>query len=171
MTGRATILTTDRLRLTTWLPGDLAQLHALHADPRPMRYLTSGVQTEQQSRGRLATWLGEQATREWSKWRVEDQRGALAGRAGFGRAHDTRYRELGFLLAPSLWGAGYATELATGLVAWHHRHPDPTLDPALRGYVLVENHASRRVLVKTGFHSVGHDDQDARQLVFETSPT
>ncbi|MER7410873.1 MULTISPECIES: GNAT family N-acetyltransferase [Streptomyces] len=164
---RTTVLTTPRLRVTTWLPGDLGALRVLHTDPRVMAHMASGVETPERTRARLDTFLREQQTPGWTKWRVEDAHGALVGRAGFRRPHRTAHRELGFLLAPALWGAGHATELARALADWHEAHPEPGIEPALRAYVFRDNLASRKVLERTDFRLLGPDGDDTRQLVYE----
>ena len=154
---RTVVLETAHARLTTWLPADLPELRALHADPRTMRYMRSGVEDELRTRARLDTWLREQAERGWTKWRAEDTGGAMIGRAGFSASTDGRRRELGYLLAPAHWGQGLATELARALVHWHEEHPDG-VDRALGAFAFADNLASRRVLEKVGFTLVGTSD-------------
>jgi RimJ/RimL family protein N-acetyltransferase len=149
--ARTTVLSTARLRLTTWLASDYADLRALHSDPGVMRYLRSGVESATQTRARLDRFLREQAELGWTQWRLEDGARHLAGRAGFNLTADGRHRELGYVLAPGMWGLGLATEIAGALVGWHREHPDPRLRPELRAYVFLDNTASRRVLEKVGF--------------------
>jgi RimJ/RimL family protein N-acetyltransferase len=148
---RTTILRTPRLAVTTWLVSDAAQLQRLHADPSVMRHMTTDVQDHAQTLARIHTWMSEHPSRGWSKWRVEDAGGHFVGRSGFSRAHRSDHREVGYLLAPEHWGAGYATELLGALVDWHFEHPDPTLRPDLFAYVFASNLPSRRVLEKNGF--------------------
>ena len=162
--GREEILRTPRLRLTTWLPSDLDDLAALHADPEVMRHMTTGPQTRAATRERLDAFIAEHRQRGWSKWRVEGATGFL-GRAGFGLAHRSGHREVGYLLARAAWGAGLATELTQALRQWHEEHPEPALAPELRAYVLPGNAASCRVLEKAGFREAGKEDG---QLVFES---
>lgn len=162
MTDREEILRTPRLRLTTWLPSDLDDLAALHADAEVMRHMTTGPQTRAATRERLETFIAEHRQRGWSKWRVEGASGFL-GRAGFGLAHGSGHREVGYLLVRAAWGAGLATELTQALRQWHDDHPEPALAPELRAYVLPGNEASCRVLEKAGFRAVGEEDG---QLVF-----
>ncbi|WP_409464678.1 GNAT family N-acetyltransferase [Amycolatopsis sp. GA6-003] len=166
MTAREEILRTPRLRLTTWLPEDLDELAELHADDAVMQHLTTGPQTREATRERLETFIAEHRTRGWSKWRVEGAAGFL-GRAGFGIAHRSGHREVGYVLTRAAWGAGLATELTQALRRWHYDHPEPALAAELRAYVLPGNAASCRVLEKAGFREVGEEDG---QLVFESSP-
>jgi len=120
-----------------------------------MRYMRSGVEDEARVRGRLATYLAEQAERGWTKWRVADAQGRFVGRAGFGLFDGRSRRELGYVLAPSVWGRGLATELARALVTWHVEHPDPRVSAELAAFAFTDNTASRRVLEKAGFACVG----------------
>lgn len=148
---RETVLVTPRVRVTTWVPGDLADLHQLHSDPLAMRTMNSGVERLETTRGRLDGYLREQVEYGWTKWRVEDLSGAMVGRAGFNLSEDGRHRELGYVLTPALWGRGLATELAGALLRWHREHPDPRWEPAVFALAFAENAASRRVLEKAGF--------------------
>lgn len=153
------MLRTPRTRLTTWLPQDLPELAALHADQQTMRYMRSGIEDESRVRARLAGYLREQTQRGWTRWRVEDRAGHMIGRAGFTLSADGRHRELGYLLEPAQWGHGLATELAGALVRWHREHPGG-LEPTLHAYALAGNTASRRVLEKSGFVLAGHSEPD-----------
>ena len=145
------MLVTARLRVTTWVPQDLPELHALHADPSTMRFMRSGIEDEAQTRDRLAGYLVEQAERGWTKWRLEDRTGALVGRAGFRMSDDRAHREIGYLFGRPAWGRGLGTEVVAALVVWHRDHLGPGVEPDLHAYAFVDNAASRRVLEKTGF--------------------
>lgn len=148
---------TRRLVVTTWMPGDVDDLHKLHSDPLTMRFVGPGrPETREECDHRLASYLNEQRTRGWTKWRVQTPKGSMIGRAGFG-AHGPN-RELGYTLRPDSWGHGLATELALALVRWHTENPDPNGPPDLWAYAAVENIASRRVLEKVGFDFI--DDRD-----------
>ncbi|WP_019586318.1 GNAT family N-acetyltransferase [Deinococcus apachensis] len=162
---RQTILTTPRLTLTTWEDGDLAQFHALHADPATMRYFASGPYDEVRSAERLTDFQREQAEWGWTKWRVQDSGGRTVGRGGFG-LYDGTHRELGYLLLPELWGQGLATELAQALVAWHGAHPDSRLSRNLLGFAHADNRASRRVLEKVGFTPTHEGDWQGQPHAF-----
>lgn len=158
------MLETPRTRLTTWLPQDLPELCALHADPQTMRHMRSGVEHAVRTRVRLAAYLREQAERGWTRWRVEDRAGRMIGRAGFRLSADGRRRELGYLLEPAQWGQGLATELARALVRWHGEHPDG-LESTLEAYALVENVVSQRVLERSGFVLAGPSERDGNDVV------
>lgn len=163
---RQTILRTPRLVVTTWQPSDLEDLARLHGDPAAMQHMTTGVQSREATQERLREWIAEHEARGWSKWRVHDQAGALVGRAGFGTAHETGHREVGYLLSSPHWGRGLATELLQGLVRWHVEHPAPGLGLDLLAYVFQDNHGSRRVLAKYGFVEVAATTPRAGELAY-----
>src|SRR6476646_6103356 len=120
--GRQTILSTERVRLTTWLPSDLQDLAELHADPVTMRFIGHGrPETMDEARSRIVEYRSEQGQRGWTKWRVEGNDGGMIGRAGFGESDAGR--ELAYALRPDQWNRGLATEIAEDLVRWHVEHP------------------------------------------------
>ncbi|NMM92177.1 hypothetical protein B2J88_49385, partial [Rhodococcus sp. SRB_17] len=89
--SRRTILSTDRLTVTQWLPEDFDDLRALHSDPLTMRFIGYGrPDTHGEARSRLDGYLDEQQSRGWTKWRVEDREGDMIGRAGFGEVGGCR---------------------------------------------------------------------------------
>ncbi len=154
---REVVLRTARLAVTTWLPDDLDDLHRLHSDPVTMRYIGGRTETRAESAARLHRYLDEQATRGWTRWRVESTSGEFVGRAGLGSYDDDR--ELGYTLARRVWGRGLATEVATALVGWHDLHPAPRSAGRggvrdLWGYADIDNTASVRVLVRAGLSFV-----------------
>ncbi len=155
---RRIVLATNRLRVTTWLPEDVEDLHRLHSDPVTMRWVRDGrPETRSETERLLASYLDEQHDRGWTKWRVADRDGVLVGRAGFGAHGDGRWRELGYTLRRDLWGRGIATEVATGLVDWHRGR----VDAELWALAAVENVPSRRVLEKVGFGYVSGAEHNA----------
>lgn len=60
--------------------------------------------------------------------------------------------ELGYWLAETAWGKGYATEAAHAVLDHHF---DSTDDESVRSSHFVENKASQRVLQKLGFLDIG----------------
>lgn len=120
--SRRIILSTNRLTITDWVPGDFGDLAALHSDPLTMRFIGYGrPDTPAEARSRLDGYLHEQRARGWTKWRVENLDGDMVGRAGFGEVESCR--ELAYALNRDLWGQGLATEIAGALVEWHLEHP------------------------------------------------
>lgn len=166
VTARVTVLTTERLCLTTWLPEDAADLHVVHSDPETMRFVRSGrPETLEETTQLVASYVEAQETRGWTKWRLADHDGRIVGRAGFGAlpAHDeptAQHRELAYTIRRERWAQGLATEIAVALVRWNREHPDPAFDPVLLSHVAVENPASARVLEKVGFVRRGVVDHE-----------
>jgi RimJ/RimL family protein N-acetyltransferase len=166
---RDVVLTTRRLVLTTWLPGDADSLFEIHSDPETMRFVRHGrpesrVETEQL----VSQYITEHATRGWTKWRLAAVDGGLVGRAGFGG--DANIRGLGYVIRRSHWGLGLATEIAEALVSWHLSHAAAV---PLRALVAVGNDASGRVLDKVGFREAGTEDYHGttcRSFVYPSSP-
>lgn len=152
---RRTVLSTQRLTLTTWVEEDLDDLALLHSDPETMRYVRSGrPESRDESRDLLASYLREQVDPGWTKWRVTDRHGWMVGRAGFG-GHG-RDRELGYTIRRDMWGQGMASEIAQALVRWHRKRNGSGQRVRLLAYVAVENLPSRRVLEKAGLVSTGY---------------
>jgi [ribosomal protein S5]-alanine N-acetyltransferase len=164
---RRRVLETARLRVTTWVPSDISDLHQLHSDPAVMEFLRDGLPEDYQaSRERLERWLAEQSGQGWTMWRVEDLTGVMVGRGGFRRYGE--HCELGYTLRADLWGRGLATELALALTEWHSQH-HPTHQ--LWALAMSGNKASRRVLAKVGFHPAGFGDRNRREHALYVFPS
>ena len=107
------------------------------------------------SRGRAEAWIRDRDL-EGTTLLVEDR--AASRPIGLVLLHDSPDPEsprsdlrVGYLLAETHWGRGYATELLQGLVEWAKTSP-------YRGIVAgvsSTNTASKRVLEKCGFAMVG----------------
>jgi RimJ/RimL family protein N-acetyltransferase len=151
---RIVVVQTRRLAVTSWLPSDIDALHDLHSDAETMRFVRHGhPESHEEVAELLHQYIAEQATREWTKWRVSDHDDHLVGRAGFGSASDGRM--LAYLIRRTSWGQGLATEVASALVGWHLAH---AAGVPLRAIVAVGNDASIKVLEKVGFDEVGLED-------------
>jgi ribosomal-protein-alanine N-acetyltransferase len=143
-------LVTARLRLRPFGGADHDAIHAIYADPEVMRYVGHGAhRTPAETQTALRAYGDILDGRGYSFVAVcERASGTLIGDAGLhplgGSGPDV---ELGYTLARSAWGRGYATELGRALV----RHAFGALGVA-RVVAQVEpaNHASRRVLEKLG---------------------
>lgn len=152
--ARDRILQTHRLVATSWLITDVDDLFVVHSDVATMRFVRKGrPETHAETGSLINQYIAEYAAAGFTKWRVADLGGHLVGRAGFGSLKDGR--ELGYTIRRDLWGHGLATEIATALVTWHLTN---AADSPLYAYVAVNNPASRRVLEKVGFHSLGRED-------------
>jgi ribosomal-protein-alanine N-acetyltransferase len=167
---RRTVLSTQRLTLTTWVEQDLDELALLHSDPETMRYVRLGrPESREETRDLLASYLREQVDPGWTKWRIADQRGRLVGRAGFG-GH-SRDRELGYTIRHDMWGQGIASEIAPALVRWHREHNGTVPRMRLLAYVTLENLPSRRVLEKAGLAFTGYAEHNRMNCAIYELPS
>lgn len=108
-------LETPRLLLRQFTEADLDALAAMYADPETMRYLGDGrTATRAETWRAIAGMLGHWLLRGYGMWAVvEKQTGAMIGRVGFIDPEGWPGFELGWVIAGSHRGRGYAPEAAT----------------------------------------------------------
>jgi RimJ/RimL family protein N-acetyltransferase len=101
---------TDRLLLRPFRESDLDAYAAIMADPRVMRFMDGPQDRTAAWRG-MAGCLGHWALRGYGLWAAEERAsGELIGRIGLINPEGWPGLEVGWLLARSRWGRGYATE-------------------------------------------------------------
>jgi RimJ/RimL family protein N-acetyltransferase len=113
------LIETARLLLRPLSAGDLDALVLVYADPEVMRYIGPGVPLQPDEARRLL----ERRIRDYDRQGygvlavVERDSGAVIGRCGLIHWEiDGRDElEVGYILARSAWGRGYATEAATAV--------------------------------------------------------
>ena len=106
-----TELTTERLWLRPLAPDDFEAHAEICADPEVMRYIRQGALTRAEAWSQLARYLGHWQLRGFGMWAVvERASGALIGHLGFLEPEGAPGFELGWALARSAWGKGYALE-------------------------------------------------------------
>ncbi len=155
---------TERLAVRRLRPEDLDDFAALTGNPEIVRYMD---ERRPLSREQTARWidvsLANYRERGWGCFGVTtkaDDR--LIGFAGFARPPERPgVVELIYAFAPASWGRGYATEVASALVAFGFDRCglgriEATVDPA--------NEASARVLAKIGMTYVGRETNDDGSL-------
>ncbi len=122
---------------------------AVYTDPDVMRYIPGGpLAGLEEVRALLESYAEAQAARGFSSWGVvERATGKLIGDAGFGIFERTGDIELGYTLARSAWGAGYATEAASACLA---AGVEQLAAPRIVAAVDVDNDASIRVAGRLG---------------------
>jgi RimJ/RimL family protein N-acetyltransferase len=125
------------------------------ADPETRRFLGVPPFTTEESYTRILRNIGHWHVHGYGFWVMRERAtGRLVGDVGlrqFRRDLDPALNELpeaGWVLAPSAWGKGFATEAAATALAWADAHiPSPQIlcmiDPG--------NTASLRVAAKLGF--------------------
>jgi ribosomal-protein-alanine N-acetyltransferase len=148
-------LTTARLHLRPFTLADHVAIHAIYADPDVMRFVGHGAhRTMAETATALRTYGDVLERRGYSFLAVtEREGGALIGDGGLhplgGIGPDV---ELGYTLARSAWGKGYATELGQALVEYAFT---VLRVPRVVAQVEPANAASRRVLAKLGMTERG----------------
>lgn len=141
------VLVTPRLRLRRVRPAeDLPHMHAVLSDPRAMAYWSSPPHaSEDETRDWLAA-MAATTPAEGDDFILEHE-GRAVGKAGF-----YRFPEIGYILAPALWGRGLAREALGAVIPRAfalHRLPriEADVDP--------RNIASIRLLEALGFAETG----------------
>ena len=107
---------TERLVLRGWRDDDRAAWAAMNADPEVMRYFPDTL-TREQSDAMLDRMDAALAEQGWGLWALERQdTGEMVGFTGLAvPRHDLPFNpcvEVGWRLARSAWGRGFATEAA-----------------------------------------------------------
>lgn len=121
------MITTDRLILRDWQPGDHAPFAAMNADPAVREHL-GALQSRDQSDATIARLEAIAATHGHSFWALERRTDAhFLGFCGLKPAPDgipglDGAIEIGWRLAHHAWGQGYAREAAAASLAWGWRH-------------------------------------------------
>lgn len=147
-------LTTARLGLRRFTPADLEWLAQVYGDPDVTRYLGGAKdrdQAEQMLNTRILRYYDD-----WPGlgiWMTVER--ATAMPVGFHLLNHIRGEsivQVGFTLAKSAWGRGFATEMASAVLRYGFL--DLRL-PRIVGMADMQNHASQRVLLKIGLQRKG----------------
>jgi ribosomal-protein-alanine N-acetyltransferase len=140
-------LTTERLHLRPFTAADQQAIHAVYSDPEVMRHVGHGAHKSLDETVAALRIYGEVLERRGYSFLAVTERanGTLIGDGGLHPLGDDV--ELGYTLARSAWGRGYATELSRALLA----HAFEVLRvPRVIAQVEPANTASRHVLEKLG---------------------
>jgi RimJ/RimL family protein N-acetyltransferase len=154
-------LRTERLRLRQWRDDDLEPFADLNADPEVMRYFPA-LMTREQSDALAERERAAIAERGWGLWAVEVVGGPpFVGFVGLTEhtfpAHFTPAVEVGWRLARSAWGHGYATEAARAALSFGFG--ELALDEVV-SMTVPANERSRRVMERLGMTRSPADDFD-----------
>ncbi|MEU5302610.1 GNAT family N-acetyltransferase [Streptomyces noursei] len=155
-----TELLTDRLTLRRWRAADLEPWAAMNADPEVREHL-GDVLTREQSDASVAQFQAEFDQRGYGWWAVEVRAtGEFIGFAGLDRVDDGlpfTGVEIGWRLARSAWGHGYATEAATAVLAYGF---DTLGLPEILAVTTATNLRSQAVMRRIGMTRDPADDFD-----------
>jgi len=154
MTDSAYWLTTERLGLRRFTPDDLDWLAALYGDADVTRYL-GGARSRSQAQAFLETRVLQYYDEypRFGIWMTVVR--ATGEQIGFHLLNHIRGEsivQIGFALAKSAWGAGYATEMGTAVL--RYGFVDLKL-PRIAGMASLRNLASQNVLQKIGLERRG----------------
>lgn len=146
---------TPRLVLRPFRHADAADLFAVFSDPDVFRHIPVGDwKSVDEAHSRIARDMEKMSAGEYVRLAVERREdGRVLGEVLlFNLARTSRRAELGYALARSAWGLGYAGEALPPLVAFGFRELElnrmhATIDP--------RNGASARVLERLGFRLEG----------------
>jgi [ribosomal protein S5]-alanine N-acetyltransferase len=153
-------LETPRLILRRPRLADAPTIEAI-ASRREVAEMTSSVPHPYPSGGAAEFITGlERAAAEGRDYHVVFERradAAVIGMAALFPERDAPSGQIGYYVAPWVWGQGFATEAAGRLVRYAL---DNLVMPSLSAHVFIGNDASMRVLAKLGFAPTGEIERD-----------
>ena len=157
-------LRTERLVMRGWREDDFDAWAAICADPEVMRWhgKPEGLDPIEAWK-QMAMWVGHWRLRGFGHWLLEEREGGeLVGRAGLYHPAGFPGIEVGWTVASTHWGKGYAAEAARAACTWGH-------DELGLGHVisLIEpsNASSIRVAEKLGETVEGSFQRSGQELL------
>lgn len=150
---------TERLRLRAWTREDEPALSALYGDATVMRYISLGDATVP---GLLERYERDQEEHGFAFWALCTKDGEVVGTVGFHVLGPTGGPELGWALAQSAWGRGYATEAARACIDALFAH---TAHERIVALVDPENRRSLRTAERIGMRRVEEIEHGGRRHV------
>jgi len=142
------MLRTPRLHLRPYTESDRDDYVALFTDPAVMAHV-DGALSHAAASALFDELTGRRPRRPrvHTAWAAARADGVLVGHTALLVDKDEPGLELAYILGAPHWGQGYATELATALLAYGH---NVLGEPRLIATVDSDHPASRRVLEKVG---------------------
>ena len=148
---------TARLRLRAYGPGDEPASVALMTDAEVMRHVGDGAMTPERAARVFRKIFELYETGAWGIWAIEERAsGRFAGGAEI-KPRTSGDWEIVYVLARDSWGKGYATEVASALVAFGLGRMKL---PRVVATVAYDNAPSIRVLEKVGMRRVGEESDE-----------
>ncbi|MCA1635448.1 MAG: GNAT family N-acetyltransferase [Acidobacteria bacterium] len=164
------LLETERLIFRPYEPGDRALLVALFTDPSVMKFVGTGMQTDEQAREgfeRIFTKVYEPGA--FDVWALfEKAGGTFVGHAELKPRRDELASpgdfEIIYVLDSGSWGRGFATEVARRILEFGF---GGLKLERIHATVDAENEASLRVLLKLGMrYEAEFEDEYGKTLVY-----
>jgi RimJ/RimL family protein N-acetyltransferase len=110
-------LVTERLLLRPFVAEDFEAFAAITGDAEVMRYIRAGALTREAAWWQLAKYLGHWQLRGYGLWAVVERAGGrVIGHLGYLDPDGGHGFEMGWALARSAWGKGYAFEGARAAI-------------------------------------------------------
>lgn len=146
---------TESLRLRELVDADAPSVFELFRQEEVTRHYDVETMTSIDAASALITFMRQRySSRAGIRWALEHKLSrALVGTIGFNTINQAAHKGLiGYELLPAAWGRGLATEAVRAVVRFGHEQIELNRIEAL---VMLENHASVRVLQKAGFSEEG----------------
>jgi RimJ/RimL family protein N-acetyltransferase len=159
----AAVLVTDRLVMREWRDSDKAPYADMCADPEVMEHFPATL-TAQQSSEMVDSMVASWEERGFGLWACERRdSGEFVGYVGLSspryQAHFTPCVEVGWRLARSHWGHGFAPEAGAAALQWGFTHL-VLPDDRIVSFTTTRNLNSQRVMQKLGLTHDARDDFD-----------
>jgi RimJ/RimL family protein N-acetyltransferase len=159
--GAAPEIETERLLLRGWRPSDREPFAAINIDPEVMEFFPAAL-SRAGSDDLIAKIEAGFERHGFGLWALETrERGELIGFTGLAvpdfHAHFTPAVEIGWRLARSAWGEGYATEAGRAALAYGF---GPAGLTEVVSFTSVGNARSRAVMERLGMSHEPGDDFD-----------
>lgn len=150
---------TPSLRIRKLTPADFDDLYSVYGDADAMRWVDDGEPIGREAcRDWIAVTQRNYRTRGYGmSVMVETSTGCVVGFCGLVHPGGQQTAELKYALKRAYWGRGYATEAATGMLAYGRRVLGLQ---QIIATIAPENLASQRVLEKAGMQ-VQDETEDA----------
>lgn len=157
-------LETPQLYLRPFVPEDAALAFPWLTDATIMRYMPTGQDfTREQVEARITRYIAHQQQHGYSRWlAIERSSGLPVGDAGLLYLPATQEVELGYRVIQSHWGRGLATEMANAWLAQAFGSLGLT---EVIAFSHPDNLGSIRVMEKSGFHFLRHDQMASMAVV------
>jgi len=141
------MIETNRLVLRNWIDTDIDPFVRLNQDAQVMRYFP-GPYTESETRNMISLCQGAIEARGWGFWAVELKSSqSFIGMVGLNAIPDDipleDEMEVGWRLAESYWGQGYATEAASASLEYAFT---ALARESVVAFTTISNTPSRRVM-------------------------